>query len=53
VLQKVVDSSGASLYLQEADIIAGDCLDQMLRRRDLAKSHLEMVGIWKTVNTVP
>jgi hypothetical protein len=53
VLQKVMDSSGASMYLQEANIVAGDRLDQMLRCRDLAKSHLEMVGIWETVNTTP
>lgn len=36
---------GRIVYLQEADIVAGDRLDQVLRRRDLAKGHLEMIGI--------
>ena len=35
------------VYLQEANVVAGDRLDQVLRRRDLAKGHLEMVGIWQ------
>jgi hypothetical protein len=33
------------VYLQEADVVAGDGLDEVLGGRDLAKSHLEMVGI--------
>lgn len=31
---------------QEADVVARDGLDQVLRGRDLAQGHLEMVGIW-------
>lgn len=41
-----VGSHGPLLvYLQEADVVAGDGLDEVLGGRDLAKSHLEMVGI--------
>ena len=38
-------SWGASVYLQKADIIARNRLDQVLGRRNLAKSHLEVIGI--------
>lgn len=34
-----------SRYLQEANVIAGNGLNQVFRRRDLTESHLEVIRI--------